>query len=55
MWIAPVEGALLVLVGFAHVEHDVPGGDVVGGGCGGDLEDLGSGGRQQVTERCHKR
>ena len=47
------QGALFVLVGFAHVEHDRSGGDPLGGGAGVDLDDLGLGGGEEVTERCH--
>ncbi len=53
MWIAPAQGAFVVLVGFTDVEHDRAVGDVGCSGLGVDLADLGLGGGEQVAERCH--
>ena len=53
MWTAPGQGALVVLVGLADVEHDGAGGDALGGAGGVDLADLGLGGRQQLPEAGH--
>src|SRR3546814_7373156 len=49
------DGALLVLLRLAHVEHDGAGllADLVGLG-GGDLADLGLGGVEELTEAGHR-
>ena len=47
------ERAFVVFVGLTHVEHGGAIGDERGGALGVDFDDLGLGGRQQITERCH--
>jgi hypothetical protein len=47
------QGALLVLVGLAHVEHERTLIDALSGAGGIDFGDLGLGGAEQVAERGH--